>query len=96
MLKFKIFLEKTCVTKKLAYIRSMNNEQTHTKMDWKKSESGTYLHTETHYYSVFKSCSSWYLLQRNKETLKGMQSRYRTKRDAMEQAESYALGGGLF
>lgn len=64
-------------------------------MDWKKSELGTYLHTKTHYYSVYKSGSSWYLLQRNKETLKGMQSRFRTKRDAMEQVESYVLGGGI-
>ena len=62
-------------------------------MDWKKSEGGTYLHTETHYYSVYKSCSSWYLLQRNKETLKGMQSRFRTKRDAMQEVEAYVLNG---
>lgn len=64
-------------------------------MDWKKSESGTYLHTETHYYSVYKSGFFWYLLQRNKETLQGMQSRFRTKRDAMDQVESYVLGGGI-
>ena len=64
-------------------------------MDWKKSEVSTYMHTETHYYSVYKSGSFWYLLQRNKETLKGMQSRFRTKRDAMEQVESYVLCGGI-
>jgi len=66
-----------------------------TVMNWGKSEMTTFLHTETHYYSVYKSGSSWYLLQRNKETLKGMQSRYRTKRAAMQEVESYVLGGGV-
>jgi hypothetical protein len=87
----KFFSLYSWIAKKVAYLYTMTNANM-TAMNWEKTEVSTYLHTESHYYSISKSGSSWFLLRRNKETSKGCQSRYRTKREAMQQAEEYAIG----